>query len=64
LDADEVAALGELPDPEVVSPTTARDNRAPVSTADVHGPGVLKSASYDVAADDPFPPPRNMTEER
>jgi hypothetical protein len=64
LNADEIAALGVLPDSEVVSPTMDRDNRAPGSTADVHAPGVLESSSYDVAEGDPFPPPRSMTEER
>ena len=63
LNADEIAALGVLPDPEAVSPTMDRDNRAPASTADVHAPGVLESSSYDVAEGDPFPPPRSMTEE-
>ncbi len=63
LNADEIAALGVLPDPETVSPTMDRDNRAPQSTADVHAPGVLESSSYDVAEGDPFPPPRSMTEE-
>ena len=63
LNADEITALGVLPDPEVVSPTTDRHNRTPDSTADVHTPGVLESSSYDVAEGDPFPPPRPMTEE-
>ncbi len=63
LNAEEVAALGVLPDPDAVSPTMDRDNRAPDSTADVHASGVLESSSYDVADDDPFPPPRSMTEE-
>ena len=63
LNADEIAALGVLPDPEVVSPTTDRTNRTPASTADVHAPGVLESSSYDVADGDPFPPPRSITEE-
>jgi len=64
LNADEIAALGVLPDPEVVSPTMNRDNRTPDSTADVHAPGVVESSFYDVAEGDPFPPPRSMTEER
>ena len=63
LNADEIAALGVLPDPEVVSPTMDRHNRTPDSTADVHAPGVLESSSYDVAEGDPFPPPHSITEE-
>ncbi len=63
LNAEEIAALGVLPDPDVVSPTTDRHDRTPDSTADVHAPGVLESASYDVAEGDPFAPPRSMTEE-
>lgn len=64
LSTDEIAALGVLGDPDVVSPTTDRDDRSPVSTADVHSPGMLASAPYDLVDDDPFPPPQNMTEER
>jgi hypothetical protein len=64
LNADEIAALGVLPDPEAVSPTMDRDDRTPDSTADVHAPGVLESSSYDAAEGDPFPPPRSMTEEQ
>lgn len=64
LNAEEIAALGVLPDPDVVSPTMDRDDRMPGSTADVHAPGVLESASYQVADGDPFPPPRSMSEEK
>lgn len=63
LNADEVAALGPLPDPEAVSPTMDRVNRTPDSTADVHAPGVLASSAYEAVESDPFPPPRSMTEE-
>jgi hypothetical protein len=63
MSADEVSALGPLPDPDTVSPTTDRDDRAPASTAEVHSPGVLPAAHYAAADDDPFPPPRSLTEE-
>jgi len=63
LNADELAALGPLPDPDVVSPTTDRHNRTPNSTADAHAPGVLESPTHAVAEGDPFPPPRSLTEE-
>ena len=38
LNADEIVALGVLPDPEVVSPTMDRHNRTPDSTAHVTPP--------------------------
>ncbi len=63
MSADEVTALGPLPDPDTVSPTTAREDHAPASTAELHTPGVLASAAYEATDDDPFPPPRNLTEE-
>jgi len=64
LNADEITALGILPDPDVVSPTMDRHNRTPDSTAEVHAPGVLESPSDHVAEGDPFTPPRSITEER
>jgi hypothetical protein len=66
LEADEIAALGPLPEPDAVTPTMDRDDRTPGSTADVHAAGVLttSSSSYAVDEDDPFPPPRSMTEEQ
>jgi hypothetical protein len=64
LEADEIAALGPLPEPDTVTPTTDLDDRTPESTADAHAPGMLTSPSYAVDEDDPFPPPRSMTEER
>jgi hypothetical protein len=62
LEADEIEALGPMPSDDVVSPRTDRDNRSPSLTAEVHSPGVVQ-ASADVAADDPFPPPRSMSED-
>lgn len=64
LEADEIAALGPLPEPDIVTPTMDRDYRMPDSTADVHSAGVLSSSSYAVVEDDPFPPPPSMTEEQ
>ena len=64
LEADEIAALGPLPEPDAVTPTMDRDDRTPESTADVHAAGVLTSSSYAVDEGDPFPPPRSMTEEQ
>jgi hypothetical protein len=64
LEADEIAALGPLPEPEVVTPTMDRDDRTPNSTADAHAAGVVTSSSYAVDEGDPFPPPRSMTEEQ
>ena len=63
LEAEEVTALGPLPEPDAVSPTTDRHDRTPESTADAHAAGVLSSSSYAVEDGDPFPPPRSMTEE-
>jgi hypothetical protein len=64
LEADEIAALGPLPEPDAVTPTMDRDDRTPNSTADVHTAGVLTSSSYAVDEGDPFAPPRSMTEEQ
>ncbi len=64
LEADEIAALGPLPEPDSVTPTMDRHDRTPDSTADVHAAGVLASSSYAVDEGDPFPPPRSMTEEQ
>ncbi len=64
LEAEEIAALGPLPDPDAVTPTMDRDGRTPDSTAEVHAAGVLTSSSYAVDEGDPFPPPRSMTEEQ
>ncbi len=64
LEADEIAALGPLPEPDAVTPTMDRDDRTPASTAEAHAPGVLSSSSYAVDEDHPFPPPRSMTEEQ
>jgi hypothetical protein len=62
LGADEVDALGPMPRDDRVSPTTDRDNRSPSLTAEVHSPGVV-AHSADVPEDDPFPPPRSMSED-
>lgn len=62
LDADEIEALGSMPSDEGVSPTTDRDGRPPGLTAEVHSPGVVQQSSVAVD-DDPFPPPRSLTEE-
>ena len=64
LEADEIAALGPMPDADAVTPTMDRDDRTPESTADVHSAGVLTSSSYAADENDPFPPPRSMTEEQ
>lgn len=63
LDAAEIEALGPMPVDDRESPTTDRDSRSPGMTAEVHHPGVVEGASADVAADDPFPPPRSITAE-
>jgi len=63
MSAEEIEALGPLPDPDMVSPTTAREDHAPASTAEMHSSGVVASSAYEVADDDPFPPPRSLTEE-
>ena len=62
LDADEVAALGPMPAEDDVSPTTDREARTAGLTAEVHTPGVLHQ-STDYAEDDPFPPPRSLSQE-
>ena len=62
LDAEEIDALGPMPTDDDVSPTTDRDSRTPGLTAEVHSPGVVKQSSA-YADDDPFPPPRSLTEE-
>jgi hypothetical protein len=62
LEADEVEALGPMPTDDRVSPTTDRDGRTPSLSAEVHSPGVVQS-SLDVADDDPFPPPRSLSED-
>lgn len=66
LEADEISALGPLPEQDAVTPTMDRHDRTPDSTADVHAAGVLTSSSPSYAGDegDPFPPPRSMTEEQ
>lgn len=63
LDAAEIEALGPMPVTDEVTPTTDRDSRTAVFTAEVHHPGIVKQSSDYVAADDPFPPPRSLTEE-
>lgn len=63
MSADEVAALGPLPDPDTEDPTTDRDERPSAMTAEVHSPGVLPSAQYDAGGFDPFPAPRSLSEE-
>lgn len=63
MSADEVAALGPLPDPDTEDPTTDRDERPSAMTAEVHSPGVLASAQYDAGDFDPFPAPRSLSEE-
>jgi hypothetical protein len=61
LDADEVEALGPMPD-EGESPTTDRDGRTPGLTGEVHSPGVVQESSV-FADDDPFQPPRSLSAE-
>ena len=63
LDAAEIEALGPMPASDEVSPTTDRDDRRPGSTAEEHYAGTVEQASMAVAADDPFPPPRSLTED-
>jgi len=64
LDAAEIEALGPMPVTDEVTPTTDRDSRTAEFTAEVHHPGVVEhSSAYVPAADDPFPPPRSLTEE-
>ncbi len=62
LKAAEVEALGPMPVADEVSPTTDRDGRAPVVTAEVHSPGIVRQSSA-YADDDPFLPPRSLTED-
>lgn len=62
LEADEVEALGPMPTDDRVSPTTDRDSRSPSLTAEVHSPGVVRRSSV-LADDDPFPPPRSLSED-
>lgn len=62
LDADEIEALGPMPSAEGVSPTTDRHGRTDGLTAEVHSPGVVRQSAA-TADDDPFPPPRSLTEE-
>jgi hypothetical protein len=62
LEADEVEALGPMPSDDRVSPTTDRDSRAPSLSAEVHSAGVVQSSSV-LADDDPFPPPRSLSED-
>ena len=52
-----------MPVTDEVTPTTDRDSRTAEFTAEVHHPGVVEQSSAYVSADDPFPPPRSLTEE-
>ena len=63
LDAAEIEALGPMPVTDEVTPTTDRDSRTAEFTAEVHHAGIVEQSSAYVAADDPFPPPRSLTEE-
>ena len=63
LESTEAEALGPMPDSEVVSPTTDRVSRVGAFTAEEHHPGTLAQDAPYESADDPFPPPRSLTEE-
>jgi hypothetical protein len=63
LQAAEIEALGPMPAGEDVSPTTDRDDRTPAYSGEVHYPGILPQSPLDVADDDPFLPPRSLTED-
>ena len=64
LDAAEIEALGPMPAADEVTPTTDRDSRTAEFTAEVHHPGIVEqSSTYVTDDDDPFPPPRSLTEE-
>jgi hypothetical protein len=63
MDAAETEALGPMPDPEQVSPTTDRVSRAAAFTAEVHEAGTVESSAYPAGDDDRFPPPRSLSEE-
>jgi hypothetical protein len=63
LDAAETEALGPMPDAEEVTPTTDRDSRSPEFTAEVHYSGTVRQSTAETSSDDPFPPPRSLTEE-
>jgi hypothetical protein len=63
LESAEVEALGPMPGAEEVSPTTDRYDRTAALTAEIHYSGTVQQASAEVDPDDPFPPPRSLTEE-
>lgn len=63
LDSTETEALGPMPDSEEVSPTTDRVSRSGEFTAEEHHPGTLAQEAPYPSAEDPFPPPRSLTEE-
>jgi hypothetical protein len=63
LSAAEIEALGPMPVADEVTPITDRHSRTAEFTAEVHHPGIVEQSSDYVRDDDPFAPPRSLTEE-
>jgi hypothetical protein len=64
LDAAEIEALGPMPAADEVTPTTDRDSRTAEFTGEVRHPGIVEqSSAYVTGNNDPFAPPRSLTEE-